>query len=98
MVEEVDEVDQKVEEELLKHRGEVADSTTTRGLAGDIATARVSKTLAGKLRAAWVLGGGRYTVELEQLELAPMRGGAEATGAGRRSPELAELGAGRSGH
>jgi hypothetical protein len=42
MVEEVDEVDQKLEEELLKHRGEVAGSTIARGLIGDIATARVS--------------------------------------------------------
>jgi hypothetical protein len=42
MVEEVDEVDQKLEEELLKRRGEVAGITTTRGLVGDIATARVS--------------------------------------------------------
>jgi hypothetical protein len=98
MVEEVDEVDQKLEGELLKHRGEIVGSTTARGLADDIATARVSRTLAGKLRAPWVLGGGRFAVDLEQMELAPMRGGVEATGAGRRSPELAELGAGRSGH
>jgi hypothetical protein len=42
MVEEVDDVHLKLEEELLKRRGEVAGSMTARGLVGDIATARVS--------------------------------------------------------
>jgi hypothetical protein len=40
-----------------------------------------------------VHGGGRYAVVLGQMELAPMRSGTKATGAGRRRPELTELGA-----